>query len=116
MSATTTTNKAATCAPGVNTGSTTCMASPSRASSSTILWYSDGENWSGKVRYSNTAPRFPVVINKNPSVYRRLRGDFLAQPARTRAHARAHVRTRHARSPTRGHHGAFSPSLDYHKG
>lgn len=115
MNAIITTNKGEMCAPGANIGSTTCTATPSRAGSSMIPSCSDEGKWNGKVRFSNTAPRFPIVLYQNLSVYGGLRGVFLAQPARPRAHARAHVRIRHARSPSGASHGAFSPSLDYHQ-
>lgn len=70
----------------------------------------------GKVRYSNTAPRFPLVLTINLSVYGGLRGVFLAQRPRACAHARAHARTRLARSPTGGRCEPNGYRLDYHKG
>lgn len=46
----------------------------------------------GKMRYSNTASRFPMVIYRNPCVYRQSTPFSLAQPAHGCAGACKHAR------------------------
>lgn len=62
------------------------------AGTGTIPKYLGALQGVGKMRYSKTASRFPMVIYRNPSVYRHSRPFSLAQPAHGCAGACKHAR------------------------